>query len=57
MVEKNCGTCAHRAAETIDPGIPEGEENRMVDCDANELQMYSPWVDECKHWEKALDEH
>jgi len=52
MTEKSCDTCAHKSAETVDQDF-----NRMVDCDANELQMYSPWVDECVHWEKAVDEN
>ncbi|MBR2684337.1 MAG: hypothetical protein IKE22_13850 [Atopobiaceae bacterium] len=48
MKEKSCNTCAHKSAETVDSdGV-----TRMVDCEINELQMYSPWVDECKHWEK-----
>jgi len=51
MTEKTCDTCAHKAEESLD-----GDGNRIVDCDINEFQMYSPWVDECKHWEKALDE-
>lgn len=54
MKEKSCDTCAHKRAETVDPSVPDGEEGRMVDCDENELQMYSPWVDECKHWEKPI---
>ena len=55
MKEKSCSTCMHKSAESIDPSITEGE-NRIVDCDVNELQMYSPWVDDCKHWEEAVDE-
>ena len=51
MKEKSCDTCAHKAAESVDR-----DGSRIVDCDANELQMYSPWVDGCKHWEKAVDE-
>ena len=51
MKEKSCDTCIHKSAESVDP---DGE--RIVDCDINDFQMYSPWVDECKHWEKELDE-
>lgn len=51
-MEKNCDTCIHKSAETVD----QDGETRMVDCDINELQMYSPWAEECKHWERALDE-
>jgi hypothetical protein len=50
MTEKNCDTCAHKSDETVD-----GDGKRMVDCDVNVFQMYSPWVDDCKHWEKAID--
>jgi len=55
MKDMSCGTCAHKSAETVDPSVTEGEA-RMVDCELNELQMYSPWADECKHWEKAVGE-
>ena len=51
MVEKSCDTCIHKRSESED-----ADGNRIVDCEANELQMYSPWAEECKHWEKALDE-
>ena len=51
MKDKSCDTCAHMAAGSVDP-----DGARIVDCDINELQMYSPWADDCKHWEKALDE-
>lgn len=51
MTERSCDTCAHRSAESVD-----ADGGRIVDCDANELQMYSPWSDECVHWEKARDE-
>lgn len=51
MVEKSCDTCAHKAAESRDE-----DGNRIVDCEANELQMYSPFAEDCKHWEKALAE-
>lgn len=47
---KNCDTCAHKAAESVDE-----EGRRIVDCDANELQMYSPFAEECKHWEKNAE--
>lgn len=49
MLEKSCDTCAHKSAESVDD-----EGNRIVDCDANDLQMYSPWAEDCKHWEKSL---
>lgn len=51
MTERNCDTCVHKADETVDV-----DGSRMVDCDANDLQMYSPWAGECKHWEKSSDE-
>ena len=51
MTEKSCDTCAYKSAESVDDN---GE--RIVDCEINELQMYSPFADECKHWEKALGE-
>lgn len=50
MMEKNCDTCEHKADESKDE-----EGNRIVDCEANELQMYSPFADDCKHWEKAVN--
>lgn len=46
-MEKNCDTCEHKQAESRDE-----DGNRIVDCDENELQMYSPFADECVHWEK-----
>ena len=46
---EGCGTCAHVSAMTELDGA------RMVDCDANERQMYSPYACECKHWERAID--
>jgi len=46
-VTKGCDTCAHKSAESVD-----NDGNRIVDCDINDLQMYSPLVDECIHWEK-----
>ena len=51
MTEKSCDTCEHKSAESVD-----ADGSRMVDCEINDLQMYSPWVDECKHWERASDE-
>lgn len=48
MIEKNCDTCIHKAGESRDE-----DDGRIVDCDINEFQMYSPWAEECKHWEKA----
>ena len=50
-MEKNCDTCAYKGMESED-----ADGNRIVDCDINDLQMFSPWTDECKHWEKALSE-
>jgi len=50
-MEKNCDTCAYKGMESEDAA---GE--RIVDCEINDLQMFSLWVDDCKHWEKALDQ-
>ena len=50
MIEKNCDNCAYKAAESKDE-----DGNRIVDCEINEFQMYSPFAEECKHWEKATD--
>lgn len=50
-MERECDTCAHKSAESVDEN-----GGRIVDCDANQLQMYSPYAEDCKHWEKALDE-
>ena len=50
-MEKNCDTCAYKGMESED-----ADGNRIVDCGINDLQMFSPWTDECKHWEKALSE-
>jgi hypothetical protein len=50
-MEKNCDTCAYKGMESED-----ADGNRIVDCDINDLQIFSPWADECKHWEKALSE-
>ena len=47
-MDKNCDTCIHKAAESVDEN-----DEKIVDCDINELQMYSPFADECRHWEKA----
>lgn len=49
-MEKNCDTCEHKSAESED-----ADGNRIVDCDINEYQMYSPWAEECVHWDKALE--
>lgn len=48
MEERSCENCAHKAAESRDE-----EGNRIVDCDINEFQMYSPYAEECVHWDKA----
>ena len=45
---KSCDTCAHKSADTV------GDDGRMVDCDANDMQMYSPFAMECVHWEKCV---
>ena len=50
-MEKNCDTCANKNAESVDEN-----GGRIVDCAVNELQMYSTFAEECKHWEKALGE-
>lgn len=50
MAEKNgCDTCAHKVAESVDP-----DGNRIVDCEANEYQLYAPLVDECVHYSKKV---
>lgn len=46
-MERNCDNCKHKAAETRDE-----QDQRMVDCDINLRQMYAPFAEECKHWEK-----
>lgn len=46
---EGCGTCFHAAAMSED-----GDGGRIVDCEANEMQMYAPYTTECKHWERAL---
>ena len=51
MIDRSCDTCAHKGMESRDE-----EGNRIVNCDANELQMFAPYAEECKHWEKALEE-
>ena len=48
MEGKGCDTCTHKVAESIDEN-----GKRIVDCDINEFQMYSPIVEECKHWSKG----
>ena len=48
-MEKSCDTCAYNGAESED-----ADGNRIVDCDINEFQMYSPFAEECKHWEKRI---
>lgn len=49
-MERNCDTCEHKQAESRDEN-----GDRIVDCDENELQMYSPFADECVHWEKKSE--
>ena len=48
MTEKNCDKCMHKVAESRGP-----DGARIVDCEINEFQMYSPFAEDCKHWEKA----
>ena len=48
-MEKSCDTCMHKADESKDE-----DGSRIVSCDINERQMYFPFAEECKHWEKAL---
>lgn len=46
---EGCGTCANAVGMTLDE-----DGGRMVDCGANDMQMYSPYATECKHWERAI---
>ena len=48
MRDKSCDTCAHKVAESRGP-----DSARIVDCEINEFQMYAPFAEECKHWEKS----
>ena len=50
MTEKNCDTCAYKTAESKG-----ADGHRTVDCEINGFQMYAPFAEECKPWEKALD--
>ena len=50
MEERNCDTCAYKGMESKDE-----DGNRIVNCDANELQMFSPFAEDCVHWEKSVD--
>ena len=51
MKERSCDTCIHKTAESRGP-----DGHRIVDCEINEFQMYSPFAEECRHWEKTVDE-
>jgi len=46
-MDKNCDTCAHKEMESVDDN-----GNRIVDCDENEFQLFAPFAEDCKHWEK-----
>ena len=50
-MEKNCDTCANKGQESKDEN-----GDRIIDCEANEFQMFAPFAEECAHWEKALDD-
>ena len=49
-MKKNCDTCEHKADESKDEN-----GDRIVNCEINECQMFFPFADDCKHWERALD--
>jgi len=51
MDERNCETCGHMVAESKDEN-----GNRIVDCEANEWQLYAPYAEECKHWVPRRDD-
>ena len=48
----NCDNCEHATIFSED-----ASGNRIVDCAANEFQLFSPAVEDydCKRWEKRLD--
>jgi hypothetical protein len=48
MMERNCDTCMHKADESRDD-----DGNRIVSCEINEGQMFFPFAEDCKHWERA----
>ena len=50
-MEKNCDTCIYKADESKDQA-----GNRLIDCEANERQLYMPYAEDCVHWEKKLGE-
>ena len=50
-MEKSCDTCANKEMESED-----ANGNRIVDCAANEYQIFSPFAEDCAHWERAVDE-
>ena len=47
--EKCCDTCGYKEAETVDH-----EGARMVDCAANERQLYAPYAEDCVKWTPDL---
>ena len=49
MSEKGCDTCMYKRAESRDE-----DGKRIVDCAANDMQMYSPLVGECVKWSAKL---
>ena len=49
-MERNCDTCMHKADESRDEN-----DARIVSCDINEHQIFFPFAEDCKHWERALD--
>ena len=51
MTEKSCDNCVHKEMESLDPN-----GNRIVDCDANEFQIFMPFAEDCVRWEKKADE-
>lgn len=46
-MEKSCDTCIHKEMESKDQ-----DGNRIVDCGANESQIFAPFASDCVHWEK-----
>ena len=44
-MERNCDNCAYKADESKDEN-----GNRIIDCAANEHQLFAPFAEECKHW-------
>lgn len=50
-MDRTCDTCAHKEMDSKD-----ADGNRIVECGINEFQIFSPFAEECKHWEKAVGE-